>query len=117
MDLDSPTLVTARYGAVPVVDAAAVHSDDLGRLTLFCVNRSRSQPCELTLELADFGALDVEEHLTITGPDPYVTNTRETPKTVVPQKLEGSHVEGRTLRSTLPPASWSAIRLASPADC
>ncbi len=42
----SPTYPTARYGAVPVVDAVATWNGDSGELAVFAVNRSTAEPVD-----------------------------------------------------------------------
>ena len=50
---------TARYGAVPVVDAVATHDEDTGDVTVFAVNRDLTEPVDLAVPLTAFPQLDV----------------------------------------------------------
>ena len=111
VDIGSPTYPTARFGDVPVVDAVATHDPETGDTVLFAVNRSSTEPVELSMPLADLGAVTVAEAWTITEADPTTTNTREFPDRVRPRAQSTTVADG-TLRVVLPPVSWVAVRLA-----
>src|SRR5699024_11321656 len=46
---DAPQYTTAKFGEVPLVDTVATHDEETGAVTVFAVNRSRSE--EHTSEL------------------------------------------------------------------
>ncbi len=107
----SPLHETARYGPVPVLDAAATIDDARGELTIFAVNRA---PGPLILD-GDVRAPDgytVREHLVLAHDDLTATNTAENPGTVVPYVSPRAGVEARRLRARLPGHSWNILRLA-----
>ncbi len=106
----SPTIDTARYGAVPALAATAVWHEELGELAIFAVNRSVSEPLELRVTLRDLD-LPAVQHTTLTAPDPRATNTKEHPNRVEPRLVEGAYLERQRLAATLPPLSWNLIRL------
>jgi alpha-N-arabinofuranosidase len=106
----SPTIDTARYGAVPALEATAIWREERGELAIFAVNRSVSEPLELEITLRDLNRLAVQ-HTTLAGLDPQAANTKEHPNRVEPRPLEGTHLEGQRLRATLPPLSWNVLRL------
>jgi alpha-N-arabinofuranosidase len=109
----SPTYRTARFGEVPVLDAVSTHDPETGVVTVFAVNRSTSEPLDLTVELRAFGAsLTVLESWTVSDEDLTAQNTAEQPNRVVPRPTEKASVgDDAVLTATLPPASWTAIRL------
>ena len=109
-EVTAPTQRTARYGAVPVVDAAATHDPGTGDTVAFAVNRHRSEPVELRVPVAPFGAVAVAEAWTMHDADFTATNTVDAPDRVVPRPQPTELADG-TLRVVLPPVSWSAVRL------
>jgi alpha-N-arabinofuranosidase len=111
----SPTYDTARYGPVPVLDAVATHDAQAGEVTVFAVNRHLTEAVELAVEVDGFGPdLRVAESWTLTDDDLYAANTADEPDRIVPQPAKSVAAADGTLRATLPPASWTAVRL-SPA--
>ena len=108
----SPTYDTARFGAVPVLDAVATHDKETGDVTVFVVNRHLSETADLAVPMTGFGAgLRVLESWTIADDDLYATNTADNPDRVVPRPADSVTVTDGTLRAALPPVSWTAIRL------
>ena len=47
----------------------------------------------------------------LTDPDPYAKNSPDDPERVVLQKNESAHISAGQLLFTLPPVSWSMVRL------
>lgn len=111
VEVSSSTLETQRYGTVPAVDAVATHDQDSGEVTIFLVNRDLTQPADLTVPLTAFSPLDIQESWTMGGADPYQFNTADEPGRVVAQPLPSAKVSQARLTASLPPASWSAVRL------
>jgi alpha-N-arabinofuranosidase len=108
-----PTYETKRFGAVPVLDAVATHDEESGEVTVFVVNRDQSESASLTVPLAAFeGTLRVVESWTLADDDLTATNTEDNPDRVVPHPADKVEVTDGELRATLPPVSWTAIRLA-----
>jgi alpha-N-arabinofuranosidase len=107
-----PLYDTARFGAVPVVDAVATHDAETGEVSVFVVNRGQDQPVSLSVPLGSFGkAFAVAESWTLADPDLSAANTEDEPDRVVPVETPGVAVTDGELRLELPPVSWSAIRL------
>ncbi|MBX9395346.1 alpha-N-arabinofuranosidase [Streptomyces sp. TRM72054] len=109
--VDAPTYVTQKYGETPLLHATAVRADD-GSVTVFAVNRDRTNP--LPLEVA-LGALDVTrvvEHSALADADPDARNTLTDPDRVTPHSVDGTTVEDGRLTAVLEPLSWNVIRLA-----
>jgi alpha-N-arabinofuranosidase len=112
LEIHAPTYETARFGAVPLLDAVATHDPQTGDLTVFAVNRHLTDGLDLTVSVAGFGhPMSVAEAWTLTDEDLYAVNTADQPDRVVPRPASGVAVDGSVLSATLPPVSWSAIRL------
>jgi alpha-N-arabinofuranosidase len=97
---------------VPYLKLAIVHDEDQGFVTLFALNRHLEEPMELDAALNGFGALTLEEALTLHDADLAAANTKEQPERICPTALKDARVHGDRLRATLPPASWNVVRLA-----
>ena len=96
--------------AVPFVKAAAVHSAADRTVTLFLLNRSLDDPITLAVDASGFGDLAPGAATTLRNDDLEAINTRDaTP--VEPATLESVEVTDGGLRVTLPPASWTVVRL------
>ena len=61
VSVEAPTLVTARHGEVPLVDAVATKDGDAA--ALFVVNRSVSEPTELSIDVSSLGVTTLDEAL------------------------------------------------------
>ncbi|MEV6175675.1 alpha-N-arabinofuranosidase [Streptomyces sp. NPDC052016] len=109
----SPVLETARYGEVPALWATATHDEESGAVTLFAVNRDRTAPLTLTADLRPLPGLRVAEHLVLDGSGERAgaVNTAAEPERVRPVAVDGTATDGDQLTVTLPPASWSMVRL------
>ncbi len=110
----SPSYETARFGAVPVLDAVATHDAESGEVTVFAVNRHLTESLDLTVALAGFRAgLRVIESWTLADDDLHAVNTADDPDRVVPRPAKDAEVTDGVLRASLPPVSWTAVRLAA----
>src|SRR5699024_398375 len=117
--VDSPTYENPRFGRSKVLDSVVTWDEEAGRLVVFAVSRSRTEPLALTVPLAGFGPLEVTEAVMLHEDDPYTVNTAEDPDRVVPRPLEGAHLAAddarpdgpATLTAALPPISCAVIRL------
>jgi len=109
-----PEIQTTRYGAVSAVDMAATHDVDSGEVAVFVAHRGRTEPLELTVDLRGLApeGLSVVEHQVVTDTDPQATNTAEQPDRVVAVDGTGAVLADGTLTLTLPPLSFTALRLA-----
>ena len=113
----STAVETAEYGALDQLLLTATLDEGSGDLVIFAVNRSRTEPCELTLDVvglagsaAGGAGYRLVEHLVISDEDPHARNTEDDPERVVPG-AGTSTLDGATLRSVLPAISWHCIRL------
>jgi alpha-N-arabinofuranosidase len=106
---------TKAFGPVDQLVVTATHDPESGALAVFVVNRSRTEPCELALDVAaavggDPTAYTVLEHLMVHEDDPSATNTEDDPDRVTPRAGD-ARVDRTALTATLPPTSWHCIRL------
>jgi len=114
VETHSPSYDTARFGAVPVLDAVATHDATSGDVTVFVVNRHLTESADLAVSLAGFRAgLRVAESWTLADDDLYAVNTATDPDRVVPRPAKDADVSDGVLRASLPPVSWTAVRLAA----
>lgn len=108
--VDSPVYDCKDFEGVPELDAAATMDDD-GSVILFMVNRSMSEPIELTADLRDFHGLKTVEHTVLHHDDVKAVNTEENPDNVSPGKGAGGALDGGRLTLSVPALSWNMIRL------
>jgi len=109
--IDAPTVPTARFGAVPRIDAVATYDGEAGLAAAFLVNRSVDEETSVVIDLTAFEDAQVAEALTLGGHDPGACNTLDEPDRVTPfANSTAAIVDGR-LEIVLPPVSWTAISL------
>ena len=110
-DIRCPSVVTSRFGEVPVVDSVATHDPATGEAALFIVNRNPDGPTSVEFDLR---ALDVDRvgaPIGVWDDDVFASNTRTEPTRVEPRRLETVELNDGIVRAELPPASWVAIPL------
>jgi alpha-L-arabinofuranosidase len=120
--IDSPTYAATYFDprgeqdlhfpldSVPYLKLAAV-ADDRGCLTLFALNRHLSEEMPLRVSVRDMRGGAIEEAVTLHDPDLHAANTRQNPDRIRLVPLADPRVDGHELRATLPPASWTVIRV------
>ncbi|GAB3820495.1 alpha-N-arabinofuranosidase [Tessaracoccus terricola] len=111
LKLESPSQETAEYGEVPVVDAVATRDADAGHTAVFLVNRSMTEAVELTIDAASLGARSVASAVTLADADVHAANTLAEPERVSPGPNDSVSFEDGVVRVTLPPVSWTALKL------
>jgi alpha-N-arabinofuranosidase len=109
--VEVPTYSAAAADRVPWLDIAGVHDSNAGTLTFFAVNRHGSEAMEADLSLEGFAAKSVE-HTIIRHDDLEARNTKDAPETVAPARGNGAVLGGKGLTLTLPPYSYSMVRVA-----
>ncbi|NEC89342.1 alpha-N-arabinofuranosidase [Streptomyces sp. SID12501] len=109
--VDSPTYETKKYGETDLLHATAVRADD-GTVTVFAVNRDRTQPLPLEVVLNGLELTSVVEHSVIADADPDARNTLDDPERVTPHQATGTTLQDGRLTAVLEPLSWNVIRLA-----
>ncbi|MDQ3696089.1 MAG: alpha-N-arabinofuranosidase [Chloroflexota bacterium] len=110
--IDSPSYENAEFGAVPFLDAIAIHQEDSDTLTLFAVNRSLTDVLPIEVDLRRMPGYRVVEHLELADADPDATNTAERPDAVMPRTRGDTSVGNGVLSARLSPVSWNVVRLA-----
>ena len=110
LELDVPTVDTA-HGAVPAVDAVATLDPAAGQANVFLVNRSPIEPVDLDLIVAGLGPSRLVEHVVLASEDPYAQNSQASPERVVPHQVAPGPLEAARLSMSLPPVSWTMLRL------
>jgi alpha-N-arabinofuranosidase len=111
--VESATFDSARFGAVPAVNAVATLDDD--GVGVFVVNRSTTVATEVRLDLSSIAAgrrLAVTEAHLLHDDDADAANTLADPERVAPRTLDGVRFEDGVLVVPLPAVSWAAVRLA-----
>jgi alpha-N-arabinofuranosidase len=101
---------TKLHGEAPCVDAVATYDEET--LTLFAVNRHRSENAQLSVDLRGVTGLGVVEHLVLADDDPNAANTESQPDRVTPRTADTPSLDDGQLEVTLSPVSWNVIRLA-----
>jgi alpha-L-arabinofuranosidase len=91
----------------PFLKLGAVET--LEGISVFALNRHLEAPMPLALELPGFGPMAVVEATTLADPDLKAVNTRDA-EPIRPRPLDAT-AAGGSATATLPPASWSMIRL------
>jgi len=109
--VDVGSTTTAVHGDVPLVDAAATHDEADGSTAVFLVNRSLDEPVEVSVELPASLAGAAIEAVTLHDDDHTAANTLDQPERVTPAINPTARLTGSTLTVTLPPISWTAVRL------
>ena len=95
---------------VPYVDEAVVYHEAAQELVLFAVNRCEEEAAEVSLQIQDFGGLQLIQHTALYSDDKKATNAEDHHR-VHPRPVEGSRIEGDTLYASLPPLSWNMLRI------
>jgi alpha-N-arabinofuranosidase len=97
-----------------VVDAVATHltgADGADELTVFAVNRHRTETVELAVDLRAFPGYVPVEHSVLADPDLRATNTEQHPDRVRPHTTATGAVTDGRLAVPLRPVSWNVVRL------
>ena len=79
---------------------------------MFALNRELASELQLEVTVRGFDGLVVAEATTLHDANLKAVNTRNAPDRIKPTTLTGISVDGGAIAATLPPASWSVIRLA-----
>jgi alpha-N-arabinofuranosidase len=101
---------TGEYGDVPLLDSVVVQSSP-GDVVLFAVNRHRSEPISVEVDLRSLPDLSAAAHTCLADDDPDAVNTADQPDRVGPRRLDDPKLDGGRLQAVLPPLSWNMIRI------
>ncbi len=108
VSIECATYDTATYGRVPLVDAIATHDDTTRSAAVYLVNRSQTDPLEVTIDLGGL-AFSTPSALTLADDDPLAANTLTNQNRVGLQNNASLRSDGITLTIVLPPISWTEI--------
>jgi alpha-L-arabinofuranosidase len=111
LDVDCPNYTADIADKVSYLDIAGVHDADVGVLTFFAVNRHGTEPVSIDLAIEKFGEFKSVEHTLIRHDDLGATNTRDNPDNVAPKKVDGVRVPNGAVNVSVPPYSYSMIRV------
>jgi alpha-N-arabinofuranosidase len=106
----SPTYETADLGDVPLLHATATHDEETGAVTLLAVNRSTSEPLDLTAHVRAFPGHRLAMASELTDADPSARNSAGA-EAVVPRANPRARLEDGRLEVRLAPVSWNVVRL------
>jgi alpha-N-arabinofuranosidase len=108
--VQSPAYNVARVGDVPYIDAAATHSTQTGKLSLFILNRDLTHPGQVELDWQDRPPARLLSANMLTGDDLKAFNSFDVPTRVVPTSMGRFTTGSRTTTIELPPRSYAAIQ-------
>ncbi len=104
-----PTLETKSHGEVAAFDTVVAHDDLAGSITMFSVNRSTTNPAQVTVDLTALTGVKIFEHLVLEGTTP---TTRTEDREGEPHQARWDH-DRDELTLLIPPMSWSMLRMAT----
>ena len=106
-----PLTATGRYGEVEALDAVVTWDEQAATGSLLALNRSLTEPLDVTAALGGLGASRVASARILAPEDLDAVNTADAPDAVAPV-AHPVELAGGALTTTLPPASWLAVELA-----
>lgn len=109
--VDAPRYDCRVADDVRYLDAAAVHDDQGGIVTLFLVNRHLTDNAELDVSLTGFSGLQLAEHIAMVGHALTDTNGPNHQDKVALTPGSGVGIEDERLRGALPPLSYHVLRI------
>jgi alpha-N-arabinofuranosidase len=98
------------YSDIPYLETVAVHDEAGEALTIFVVNRNLTEGMEFDADIYGFEGYRFIEHITLHNPDLQAVNSAQG-EIIQPTAAPSGELDGATVRSILPPASWNVIRL------
>ena len=107
--IKAPLYSSTNYDDVPLVDAAAVLSDE-GSLNLFVMNRSTNSNVELTCDLRAFGDIRFNEQIVLHHDDAKAINSEDKPNEVAPVVRHEYELEDGKYSILLPALSWNVLK-------
>ncbi|QQA43410.1 alpha-N-arabinofuranosidase [Pelagovum pacificum] len=111
LDVDVPSYDADIASDVKYLDIAGTYDDDAGSMTFFAVNRHPTEALETSVSLEGFAAAKSVEHTLVKHDDLEAVNTEDNPDNVSPTEGSGAKLDGNKLSMTLPPYSYSMIRV------
>ncbi len=114
VQLASPRYPTQR-GEADTTDVVVTRAPETGELTVLAVNRHQEEAILLDVDLRSFPDMVLADHQYLGGGALDDTNTQEHPDRVVPLRGSGGTIADGHLAVSMPPVSWTLLRLL-PAD-
>jgi len=111
LPLTSPTTPTQKYGDVPLIDASATWDDESGEAAIFILNRATEEPSQVAIDIRSLDETRVVEATTISHPDRHWKASAADSTSAGPHRLDAVVLDSGRLTLTLPPVSWSMVRL------
>ncbi len=109
--ITSPVYDCKEFTDVPLLESVSVWNEEKKELTLFALNRSRTDSLLLECDIRNFMDYQMVEHIVLEDSDPDASNTHENPNRVVPHKGTEEELQDGILTAMLKPLSWHVIRL------
>ncbi len=107
----APTYNSKNFDNVSLLEAVGVHKESDDEVTIFAVNRSKSETLSLECELGGFAIQEIVEHTVLENKDVKARNTAKNPNNVCPHQNSEVEFRGNTITSNLPELSWNVIRV------
>ena len=107
--IKAPRYSSKDYDDVPVIDAAAVLTDE-GSLNIFALNRSVNNGIKLTCDLRAFGKLQFIEQIILHHDDVKAFNSEDQPNKIMPVVRQDHVLVAGKFTSTLPALSWNVLK-------
>lgn len=111
VSVDAPRYDCRVAADVPYLDAAAVHDQQGGMVTLFLVNRHLTESAALDVSLTGFLQPQLDRHIAMAGHALTDTNGADHQDKVAPSPGSGVGIEDGRLRGSLPPLSYHVLRV------
>jgi len=115
VELASPRYTTQK-GEADAIDVVATLDAETGDVAVFAVNRDQDQAILLDVDLRPFPEMVLADHQYLGGESLDATNTDAHPNRVVPRRGTGGTIADRHLTVSMPPVSWTMVRLARASD-
>jgi alpha-N-arabinofuranosidase len=109
--VDAPSIKSARFGDVPVIDSITTYDAKSKKVAVFVVNRSLTETIDASILLSGFSNLKIADQITMSGHDWMATNNASNPNNVEPSKEITAQIEGNHVKLKLQPVSWQVINI------
>jgi alpha-N-arabinofuranosidase len=109
--VETASVATPRYGAVPAVTSAATWDEESGSLALFVVNRDTTEAAELHVDVRALSPERIHEHVVLADEDIRATNSAVNPDRVRTRPGRSASLDNGRLTVSVPPVSWTALAM------
>jgi alpha-N-arabinofuranosidase len=108
--VESPTYEVLGMGQVPYLDVAATLNPEVGRLSMFILNRDLTKTHPVEIIWQDWTPSKALSSTTLTGGDLKASNSFDVPQRVAPQAADKPSTTGGRTRLELPARSYSVFQ-------